>query len=52
MLDFYSDWNKVTLITPADKEENIAFYTKKCGFKIDGTEMNGNVKVVHFLIER
>jgi ribosomal protein S18 acetylase RimI-like enzyme len=52
MLDFYSDWNKVTLITPADKEENIAFYTKKCGFKIDGTEMDGNVKVVHFLKER
>lgn len=52
MLDLYSDWNKVTLVTPADKEENIAFYTKKCGFKIDGTEMDGNVKVFHFLLER
>lgn len=52
MLEYYSDWKKVTLITPADKEENIAFYTKKCGFEIDGTEMDGNVKVVHFLKER
>lgn len=51
MLD-YPDWNKITLITPADKEENIIFYTKKCGFKIDGTEMDGNVKVVHFSMER
>jgi ribosomal protein S18 acetylase RimI-like enzyme len=52
MLDYYSDWTKVTLITPEDKEENIAFYTKKCGFQIDGTEMDGNVKVVHFIMER
>ena len=52
MLDYYSDWNKITLITPADKYENIAFYTNKCGFKIDGTEMDGNVKVAHFSIER
>lgn len=52
MLDFYKDWNKITLITPADKEKNIDFYTKKCGFKIDGTEMDGSVKMVHFLLER
>lgn len=52
MLDFYKDWNKVTLITPADKEENISFYTKRCGFKTDGTGMDGNVKVVRFLLER
>jgi ribosomal protein S18 acetylase RimI-like enzyme len=51
ILDYYTDWNKVTLITPADKEENINFYTKKCGFKIVGTKMDGNVKVVHFLLE-
>jgi hypothetical protein len=50
MLDYYSDWNKVTLITPADKEKNIVFYT--CGFKIDAMEMDGNVKVVHFSIKR
>ncbi|MDF2822567.1 MAG: acetyltransferase [Clostridiales bacterium] len=52
ILDFYIDWNKVTLITPADKEENIDFYIKKCGFIIDSTEMDGNVKVVHFLLEK
>lgn len=52
MLDYYTDWNKVTLVTPADKVENINFYTKKCGFKIDGTEMDGDVQVVHLLMER
>lgn len=52
MLDYYKDWSKITLITPMDKEENISFYTKKCGFVIDGTNMDGNVKVVHFIRER
>jgi ribosomal protein S18 acetylase RimI-like enzyme len=52
LLEYYADWNKVTLVTPADKEENINFYTKKCGFKIEGYEMDGNVKVVQFLMER
>jgi ribosomal protein S18 acetylase RimI-like enzyme len=52
ILAYYKDWSKITLITPADKEENINFYTKKCGFTIDVTDMDGNVKVVHFLMER
>lgn len=52
MLNFYNDWKKITLVTPADKEENIKFYTEKCGFTVDGTEMDGNVKVAHFLLER
>ncbi len=52
MLEYYKDWSKITLITPADKEENIKFYTIKCGFKIDHTDMDGNVRVVHFLMER
>ncbi len=52
MLDYYKGWNKITLITPVDKEENINFYTKKCGFTIDGTDMDGNVKVAHFIMER
>ena len=52
MLDYYKDWSKIMLITPADKDENIKFYTKKCGFIIDSTSMDGNVKVVHFLMER
>ena len=52
MLGYYTDWRKVTLITPLDKEGNINFYTKKCEFIIDGTDMDGNVKVVHLLMER
>lgn len=52
MLGYYTDWSKITLVTPADKEQNINFYTKKCGFALDGTDMDGNVKVVHFLMER
>lgn len=52
ILDYYEDWQKITLITPADKEENIAFYTKKCGFRIDSTEMDGNVRVAHFVLDR
>jgi ribosomal protein S18 acetylase RimI-like enzyme len=52
ILDYYKDWNKITLITPADKAENINFYTKKCGFMINGTDMDGNVKVVNFFMER
>ena len=51
MLGYYKDWSKITLITPADKEENINFYTS-CGFKIDSTDMDGSVKVVHLLLER
>ena len=52
MLDQYSDWKKITLITPADKEENVNFYTKKFAFKIDGTQMDGNVQLAHFVMER
>ena len=48
----YEDWKKFTLITPVDKEENVRFYTKKCGFKIAATEMDGSVKVVRFVLER
>lgn len=49
---YYSDWKQFTLITPADKTENIHFYVDKCGFRVDGTEMDGNVKVAHFVLER
>ena len=49
---YYRDWKKFTLITPADKSENIRFYTEKCGFDIQGTETDGNVKVIRFILER
>ena len=52
MLSICIDWKRITLITPADKEENIKFYTKKCGFKIGSTIMDGNVEVVEFYMER
>ena len=51
-LSHYSDWKKFTLITPADKEENVRFYTQKCRFRVDSVEMDGNVKVFRFVRER
>ena len=51
-LAYYSDWKKITLVTPADKEENVKFYTQKCGFRIEKTEMDGHVKVYCFVRER
>lgn len=51
-LAYYDDWESFTLVTPVDKEENVKFYTEKCGFHIVYEEMDGNVKVVRFLRER
>ncbi len=49
---YYEDWTKFTLITPIDKTENVKFYTEKCGFDIVSAEMDGNVKVARFVLER
>ncbi len=49
---YYHDWKKFTLVTPADKEENVRFYTEKCGFVIKSVETDGNVKVARFVLER
>ena len=49
---YYSDWKRFVLVTPADKSENIRFYTDKCGFAIQAEEMDGNVKVLRFVLER
>ena len=51
-LSFYDDWERFTLITPVDKEENVLFYTQKCLFDIASVEMNGPVKVFRFVRER
>lgn len=51
VMSYYKDWDKFTLITPSDKDENVKFYTEKCGFDIVSTEMDGNVKVVRFVLE-
>lgn len=48
VLEHYEDLREIYLITPADKVENIGFYTKKCGFSIVGSEMDGNVEVLRF----
>ncbi len=49
---YYADWNSFTLVTPADKTENVRFYTQKCGFVIRSYEMHGNVKAARFVLER
>ncbi len=49
---YYTDWSKFTLVTPIDKSENVSFYTQKCGFDIQSSEMDGNVKVARFVLER
>ena len=51
VMSHYKDWDKFTLITPSDKDENVKFYMEKCGFDIVSTEMDGNVKVVRFVLE-
>lgn len=48
----YGSWKKFTLVTPVDKSENVRFYTEKCGFDIQSVEMDGNVKVARFILER
>ena len=49
---YFEDWNKFTLITPIDKEQNVKFYTEKCGFDIVSMEIDGNVKVARFVLEK
>ena len=46
------DWKRLTLVTPLYKRENIRFYTEKCGFRIVGTEKDGNTELARFLMER
>lgn len=48
----YDDWEKLTLVTPLDKKENVRFYTEKCGFRIVSAEKDGNVELVRFVLER
>lgn len=52
MLSVCPDWKQITLVTPADKEQNIKFYTKKCGFSVANKVMDGNVEVVNFYRNR
>lgn len=49
---YLKDWKRLTLVTPIDKEENIKFYTEKCGFHMESSEMEGNVELARFVLER
>lgn len=49
---YYKDWRRFTLVTPADKTENVRFYTEKCGFDIQSYEMDGNVRLIRFVLEK
>ena len=42
----------ITLITPADKEENMQFYIRKCGFQLEEMEMDGGVQVARLTLKR
>ena len=50
--ELYDDWEKLTLVTPLDKKENVKFYTEKCGFRIVSIETDGNIELARFITER
>lgn len=52
MLSICLDWKQITLVTPADKEQNIKFYHEKCGFDIGSRTLDGNVEVAEFIMKR
>lgn len=49
---YYADWKRLTLVTPADKAENVKFYVEKCGFRVISTEMDGRVRVARFVLDK
>lgn len=52
LLSLYPNWKRIELVTPADKEENIRFYTQRCGCRIAGEELDGTVRVVKLVKEK
>lgn len=48
----YKSWRKLTLVTPADKEQNLCFYTETCGFSIQSAEQQNGIPLVRFVMER
>ena len=48
----YEDWKRLTLITPLDKREHVAFYTEKCGFTLALTSRDGDVELARFVLDR
>ena len=52
MLSVCPDWKEITLVTPADKKQNVRFYAEKCGFNIGEIVMDGKVEVVNLYMNR
>ena len=52
LLTLLPDWRLITLVTSADKEENVRFYTKRCGFAMGPVELDHGVPVATFSLER
>ena len=44
-----TDWKSFELVTPADKTENVKFYTQKCGFSIADKLKDGDVELYRFI---
>lgn len=51
ILEECTNWEKIILKTPLEKEENIRFYTKKCGMQPGKVQKDGNVDVVELVLE-
>ena len=49
--DLYKDMERLTLVTPLSKKQNVKFYTEKCGFRIESTERDGDVELARFIAE-
>ncbi|MCH5297747.1 MAG: GNAT family N-acetyltransferase [Ruminococcus sp.] len=52
MIETRSDWKSFSLVTPADKKENIKFYCEKCGFEPGERQDDDGVEVVSFYLNR
>lgn len=52
IIQSHPDWRKISLVTPADKSENVRFYTRKCGFNIGDITLDGKVEVINFYMVR
>lgn len=52
LLSLCPDWRRIRLITPADKAENVRFYTEKCGMTPGAVTKDGAVDVVELTLTR
>ena len=52
MLEECPEVHRFELVTPADKAQNIAFYTRKCGCRITGYGQGDNVTVALLTLTR